>query len=92
MKLQKVRRLGYLVPGPVRSLTSFFSVPKGMDDIRMVYDGMKSGLNEAMWAPWFSLPMVEAHLRFVDEFRKYRYRRHVSKFCTAQRCVCSGRG
>jgi hypothetical protein len=36
------------------------------DDIRMVYDSTRSGLNDAMWAPWFPLPTIEAHLRFVD--------------------------
>lgn len=65
-KLMKVRRLGYIQPGKVKSLTSYFSVPKGDIDIRMVYDGTKSGLNDAMWAPWFSLPTIEAHLRFVS--------------------------
>jgi hypothetical protein len=30
----------------VKSLTSFFTVPKGDDDIRIVYNGTQSGLNE----------------------------------------------
>ncbi len=64
-KLEKIRRLRYIIPGTVKSLTSFFAVPKGESDIRMVYDGTKSGLNDAMWAPWFALPTVEALLRFV---------------------------
>jgi hypothetical protein len=34
----------------------YFSVPKGEDDIRMVYDGSKSGLNAATFAPWFAVP------------------------------------
>jgi hypothetical protein len=51
----------------VESLTSFFAVPKGDSDIRMVYDGTKSGLNDALWAPWFALPTIESHLRFVDQ-------------------------
>jgi hypothetical protein len=66
-KPDKIRRLGYIEPGEVRSLTSFFSVLKGDKDIRMVYDGTKSGLNDAMWAPWFALPTIETHLRFVSE-------------------------
>ncbi len=64
-KLEKVRRLRYVGPGVVKSLTSFFAVPKGGSDIRMVYDGTKSGLIEAPWAPWFALPTIEGHLRFV---------------------------
>lgn len=55
-KLDKIRKLGYIHPGEVKSLTSFFAVPKGDSDIRMVYDGTKSGLNDAMWAPWFCSP------------------------------------
>jgi hypothetical protein len=31
----------------------------------MVYNGTKSGLNDAMWAPWFALPTVEGHLCFI---------------------------
>mmetsp|Transcript_8332 Transcript_8332/g.12121 ORF Transcript_8332/g.12121 Transcript_8332/m.12121 type:complete len:644 (-) Transcript_8332:24-1955(-) len=57
---------GYLEIGLIHSLTSYFAVPKGLDDIRMVYDGTKSGLNDAMFAPWFPLPTVEQLLRVVD--------------------------
>ena len=32
----------------------------------MVYNATSSGLNDAVWAPWFSLPTVESHLRAVD--------------------------
>ena len=64
-KLEKVKTLRYIQPGTVTSLTFYFSVPKGETDIRMVYDGTKSGLNDSMWAPWFALPTVETHLRFV---------------------------
>jgi hypothetical protein len=66
-KLERVRRLRYIQEGTVDSLTSYFSVPKGTSDIRMVYDGTKSGLNDAMWAPWFALPTLESHLRFVGK-------------------------
>jgi hypothetical protein len=64
-KLEKIRRLKYIQSGRVDSLTSYFAVPKGESDIRMVYDGTKSGLNDSLWAPWFALPTVETHLRFV---------------------------
>ena len=60
-KVSKVRKRGYLGEGIVNSLTSFFE-----DDIRMVYNATNSGLNEAVWAPWFSLPTVESHLHAVD--------------------------
>jgi hypothetical protein len=65
-KLSKVRNKGYLIPGEVRSLTSFFTVPKGDGDVRMVYDATKSGLNAQIWAPWFLLPTIESHLRCVS--------------------------
>jgi len=64
-KLQRVQRLGYTCMGEVSSLTSYFSLPKGKEDIRMVYDGTKSGLNDPIWAPWFPLPTIEAHLQAV---------------------------
>jgi hypothetical protein len=64
-KMHKIRRLRYIIPGTVKSLTSFFATPKGVSDICMVYDGTKSSLNDTMWESSFSLPSVEAHLRFV---------------------------
>ena len=64
-KLADIRKKGYVEAGQVESLISFFDVEKGKDDIRMVYDGTKSGLNDALWAPWFPLPTVETMLRSV---------------------------
>jgi hypothetical protein len=66
-KLNKVRDKGYICPGFVKSLTSFFPVDKGLHDIRMVYDGSASGLNKAMWVPRFPLPTIQTHLRAVEE-------------------------
>jgi hypothetical protein len=66
-KLQKVRTWRYIAPGYVVSLTAFFWVPKGEDDIHMVYDGTVSGLNDSIWIPRFALPTVNTHLRAVDE-------------------------
>jgi hypothetical protein len=66
-KLQKVRMRRYIAEGYVVSLTSFFAVPKGEDDIRMVYDGSIGGLNDAMWVPRFVLLTVNAHLRAVEQ-------------------------
>jgi len=65
-KLTKVLSKGYLGVGHVRALTSFFTVPKGDKDVRIVYNGTKSGLNDCLWAPWFCLPTVEQHLRAVE--------------------------
>jgi hypothetical protein len=66
-KLNKVRARRYIAPGFVTSLTSFFAVPKGEDDIRMVYDASVSGLNDSIWVPRFPLPTIQTHLRAVQE-------------------------
>lgn len=66
-KLLKMLLKGHLDWGPVDGLMFFFAVPKGSEDIRMVFDGTKSGVNGALFAPWFALPAVEASLRSVIE-------------------------
>jgi hypothetical protein len=64
-KLQTVREGAHLVAAFVVSLTSFFGVPKGDDDIRMVYDGTKSGVNDAVWVPSFWFPTATTLLKMV---------------------------
>ena len=66
-KLDKVRKRRYIAPGFVSSLTSFFAVPKGSNEIRMVYDASLSGLNDSIWVPRFPLPTIRTHLRSVQE-------------------------
>ena len=46
----------YLETGPVRTCLHYFAVPKGEDDIRVVFDGTSCGLNDALWSPNFFLP------------------------------------
>ena len=70
-KLANVHQKGYIQPGHVESLTSFFAVPKGEKDIWMVYDGTKSGLNSTLWAPWFPLPTVESHLQARQDVSQF---------------------
>ena len=75
-KLKKVIDRGYITPcDRVQSLTHFFSVPKTylevngkkvVDDIRMVYDSTRSGLNEAVWTPWFPMPTATSLFRSVE--------------------------
>ena len=62
-KVVKVRKRGYVSPGVVTNGTHYFSVPKGLDDIRMVYNGTSCGLNDVLWAPRFGLPTVKQTLR-----------------------------
>ena len=64
-KLRKVRDRGYVGKWLVLSLTAYFAVAKGLDDIRVVYDGTKSGLNDAVWIPGFWLPTIWVFLRMV---------------------------
>ena len=54
---------GYVTKGLVKSLTGFFAVPKGVDDIRVVYDATKCGLNNALWSANFWLPTIDTILR-----------------------------
>jgi hypothetical protein len=53
--------------GFLTSLTSFFEVPKGEDDIRMVCNASVSGLNDSIWVPRFPLPTIQTHLQSVQE-------------------------
>ena len=49
----------------ILALTSFFSVPKGTYDIRMVFDATLSGLNNYLWDPNFMLPSMGSLLMIV---------------------------
>ena len=65
-KIDVVREKEYVEQGHIDSLMSFFDVPKGTEDIRMVYDGTKSGLNDSLWAPWFPLPTADWLIRSLE--------------------------
>ena len=41
----------------------YFYAPKGLDDVRIVYNGTGCGLNAVIWAPHFGLPYVSHTLR-----------------------------
>ena len=47
----------------MKSLTGFFTVPKGEDDIRIVYDASACGLNDALWCSNFFLPTIDSVLQ-----------------------------
>ena len=53
VKVRDRRYIGKLLLGTIKSFTHDFAVPKGENDIRMVYDMTTSGLNNALWAPRF---------------------------------------
>jgi hypothetical protein len=65
-KLKKILNRGYVVAprtrDSIRSLMNFFAVKKD-SDIRLVYNGTSCGLNEALWAPNFWLPLPSTAAR-----------------------------
>ena len=65
-KIEKVQSRVYVLSSEVNSLTSFFVVPKGEDDISIEYDATAHGLNATLWAPNFALPTINSVLRNSD--------------------------
>jgi hypothetical protein len=65
-KMVAVLAKGYITEGNVLSLTSYFAVPKGTNDICMVYDATASGLNDSLWAPNFWLPSAEGLVECME--------------------------
>ena len=92
-KLENIREKGYVEGGQIDSLMSYFNVPKGKDDVRMVYDGSKSGLNDRLWAPWFPLPTIDWSIRALkpgyfmadndvgEMFHNFMLDENIRKFC-----------
>jgi hypothetical protein len=95
-KLKKILMKGYISMAKsedVESLMYMFDVPKGENDLRMVYDGSKSGLNEALWAPWFLLDTVDAMMRglrpnywcadndYGEQFLNFNLHEDLQKYC-----------
>jgi hypothetical protein len=69
-KVGKVMRRRYLLPTgtpgtSVKSYIKYFAVPKGVDNIRMVYDATANKLNKAVWVPTFWLPTIDMLVRNV---------------------------
>ena len=57
---------GYISDGYVSSLSTFFCVPKGDSDVRIVYDMTKCGINACLWSPRFYLPNPDAVFDSID--------------------------
>ena len=62
-KVEKVIWRGHLEDGFV---SSYFPVPKGEEDIKVVYDATQCGLNESLWSPNFILPTIDSVLWTVE--------------------------
>ena len=54
-KTKRIVEAGCIALGYVHWEIKFFGVPKGDEDIRLVYDGTISGINLFVWDPTFSL-------------------------------------
>ena len=69
-KIFKVVKRRYLLTlgNKAKSMIKYFAVPKGEDDIRMVYDATANHLNECVWVPSFWLPTIDSLLRTLDKY------------------------
>jgi hypothetical protein len=61
-RIGKVIKRRYLLTTdmPIKSFIKFFAVPKGGDDIQLVYDATENKLNECVWVPSFWLPTIDS--------------------------------
>jgi hypothetical protein len=66
LKLLNALARRYFEYGDVASLTQFFAVAKGDEDMWMVYNGISSGLNARRWCPWFVLANINTMLRALE--------------------------
>ena len=55
----KVKERGCIHLGYVKILIRHFSVPKGDQDVHMVYEDIASGFNDIFWVPNIVLPSVQ---------------------------------
>jgi len=65
-KIVKVIKRGYLTTmsgDTIKSYIKYFAVPKGEDNIRMVYDATANKLNDTVWVPTFWLPTIDTLVR-----------------------------
>ena len=64
-KIEKALHRRYMINSGItlRAFIKYFGVPKGEFDIRVVYDGTASGLNDAIWVPSFWLPTSDCVTR-----------------------------
>ena len=63
--LQKTRDRIYIMECEVQILIPIFDVVKGLYDIKVVYETTKSELNNAVWLPYFLLPIVSSAPRII---------------------------
>ncbi len=68
-KIIMVVRRRYLITSgiTIKSLIKYFAVPKGKDDVGLVYNATANKLNECVWVPSFWLPTIYSLVRFLNE-------------------------
>jgi hypothetical protein len=68
-KIGKVFKRRYLLSTglAIKSFIKYFTVPKGEDDIRLVYNATANKLNECVWVPSFWLPRIDSLIRALDK-------------------------
>jgi hypothetical protein len=68
-KVKKFVERKYIAPptNRIKSLIKYFTIPKGLQDWRIVFHAGTNHLNNCVWAPLFCLPTVSLLLRIVDE-------------------------
>jgi hypothetical protein len=83
-KLLKLVRHRYITPGPVLCVIPFFKVKKPPEDIQVVWDLKRNGVNKSVYTPSFQLPtpasyhwQVEAGMQtgdfdIVEQFSNYQ--------------------
>ncbi len=90
-KILKVVKHWYLrmAGTQVKSYIKYFTVPKGEDDIRLVYDAMANRLNKCVWVPTFWLPTIDSLVRGVDKdswMTDKGHRQYVPQLPTPRSC------
>jgi hypothetical protein len=73
-KIQKFVEKGYiaLVKGQIGSVIKYFAIPKGVingvvQDWTTIFHAEANKLNDRLWTPSFSLPMINSLLQIVDK-------------------------
>lgn len=65
-KLENVWLKHYVIPCDVKNLTQYFAVPKEDSNVWIVSDATKSGLNDCIWVPYFTLSGADAMTDMLD--------------------------
>jgi hypothetical protein len=68
-KIGKVFKRWYLLLTglAIKSFIKYFVVPKGEDDIQLVYNATANKLNKCVWVPSFWLPTIDSLARALDK-------------------------